>query len=295
MKVEITTAAVDQRMAKPADLVALDASLSTDDARKYLDAAGAIAEGREGLRYPPWRQAYALRLAGSDSTELLLYSKPVESVALTDLNGTTVDATTYRVTGNGIGILDRVERDAGWVKIFTGSYGISGVADPDSEKDAWIATTTTGWIMPGQIAVRADSTAYKATLGTTSSDNPATGSPYLVGSWVRSEDPRQVLRFECTTAGTTAASEPAGLTAAATVAGTAITDGTAVFTARAAHELPADLAQQVLRLALHLKQTEKTTEDVRRRRSDKVEVEYHQIGSKDAIPTAILSTFEAYR
>ena len=78
----ITSAAVDQRMAKPADLVALDSSLTIETARRYLDDAGAVAAGRDGLGFPPWRQSYVERHDGTALTWLKLYAKPVESVTM---------------------------------------------------------------------------------------------------------------------------------------------------------------------------------------------------------------------
>lgn len=287
----ITTAAVDRLMAKPADLVARNSSLSVEQARGYIEDASTAAAGREGLRFPPWRQSYDLRLEGSDLSWLLLYAKPVEAVAITDVNGNSV--TDFSVSSNGLGIPDRIEREGGWGRSFGAGIGISLTEDADSELTAWLAAVTEGWLMPGQVSTWAATTDYKAVLATTSADDPdeAPGTPYARGSWVRSVDPRVVLRFECTTAGTTGASEPAGFTDSATVAGDTIADGTATWTARAAFELPSDLSRAVLNLAAWLASEEgQEAAAVKRREADGSEVEYWTAG-----PASAQSVIEAYR
>ena len=296
MRVTVTSAAADRRMSTPANLIALVPALDTAGARRYLDAASAIAEGQQGLRFPPWRQSYVLGLAGTDDVELGLYAKPVESATITDFQLGIVDASDFRLTSNGSAFLDRAERDAGWLRRFTGTAGVSRTPVPESETDAWIATTTAGWIMPGQVGPWGATTAYKVEIATTSSDDPSTGNPYLRGSWVRPTDPRVVLRFECTTAGTTGAAEPTEFIDSATVAGTTITDGSATWTARSAFELPDDLSEAALRLALSLQETEDTTRVITEEDADGVETKYDVSGELDgALPARIAATLRAYR
>lgn len=291
MSATITTAAVDRLMAKPADLVARNSSLSVEDARGYIEDASAAAAGREGLGYPPWRQSYDLRLEGSDLSWLLLYAKPVEAVTITDGNGNAV--TDFTLLSNGIGVPDRIERSGGWGRSFGAGIGISLTEDADSELTAWLAAVTEGWLMPGQVSTWAASTDYKAILATTSADDPdqAPGTPYDRGSWVRSVDPRVTLRFECTTAGTSGATEPAGFTASATEAGDTITDGSVTWTARAAFELPSDLSRAVLNLAAWLASPDgREARPVKRREASSSEVEYFS-----GAPSNILPTIQAYR
>jgi hypothetical protein len=287
----ITTAAVDRLMAKPADLVARNPSLSVEQARGYVEDASTAAAGREGLRFPPWRQSYDLRLEGSDLSWLLLYAKPVEAVTVTDANGVAV--TDFTISSNGLGIPDRVERDGGWGRSFGAGIGISLTEDADSELTAWLAAVTEGWLMPGQVSTWAASTPYKAVLATTSADDPdeAPGTPYARGSWVRSVDPRVVLRFECTTSGTSGASEPVAFTDSATKAGDTIADDSVTWTARAAFELPADLSRAVLNLAAWLASPDgREVRSVKRREASSSEIEYFS-----GAPSNVLTTFQAYR
>lgn len=293
MKVAISTSASDTRLAKPADLVSLDSSLSTLEARSWIDAASALASGRQGLMFPPWRQSYSLRVPGTDLTWMKLYSKPLESVVVTDLDGVVINATTYQVTGNGLGILDRVERPDGWSRLLAGTIGISKTPDAYSERDAWLATTTAGWLMPGQVSTWSASTAYKTEPASTSYDDPVTGNAYAVGAWVRATDHRVLLRFECTVAGTTGASEPSEFTDSATSAGDEITDGTVTWTARSALELPMDLEKSTLKLSLWYASTESETVSVIKESEDDVSKEYSLPVTE--LPLSVMDTFARYR
>lgn len=244
MKVTVTTAAADRRLALPADLVAAPFSLSLADAQKRVDAASAIIAGAKGLGWDPWRQVYSLRRPGTDAAVLPLWAKPIESIAsVTDIDGGAVAATDYVLIGNGTGILDRLERISGWVRRYGGSTGISLTPAPESERDAWVIAYTAGWLMPGQVGDWTATTAYTASTASTSYGATR-------GSWVRATDRRVQLRFECTTAGTTAGTEPAAFATAAS--SDTITDGTVTWTARAASELPADLSEAALELAYYI-------------------------------------------
>lgn len=83
-----------------------------------------------------------------------------------------------------------------------------------------IDTYYAGFLLPDQIAAWGGS------------------SPRTLGSWTRSTLPA-LLRFECTTAGTSGASEPVW----PTTIGATVTDGSITWTARAATELPAIVSQ----------------------------------------------------
>lgn len=287
---EIVVAAVDRLMADPAELVALNSALSLPSARAYIESASTTAAGREGLRYPPWRQSYALRLEGSGLSWMTLYAKPVEEVSVTDVNG--VEVTDFVLASNGLGIPDRIERSGGWPRSFGAGFGISRTADADTERAAWLADTVEGWLMPGQVGTWTASTAYVAVIATTSAEDPANpGNPYARGSWVRSADPRVVLRFECTKAGTTGATEPAEFTAATTATGDEITDGSVTWTARRAFELPADLSRAVLNLAAWLASPDgREARPVKRREASHSEVEWF-----GGAPSNIMTAIEAYR
>lgn len=282
MRVTVTTAATDRRMVLPADLVAAPFSLTLADAQKRVDAASAMIASAAGLGWDPWRQVYSLRRPGTDAAVMPLWAKPVESVSsVTDIDGAAVDATDYSVISNGTGILDRLERTAGWASLFGGATGISLTPAPESERDAWIVAYTAGWLMPGQVGAWSASTAYTAETASVSYGDAR-------GSWVRATDRRIVLRFQCTAAGTTGAAEPAAFATAA--AGDEVTDGTVTWTARAAHELPADLSEAALELALVIH---------RQRQRDQAVLSMSAPGSSvkygEQIPESIAAVIRGYR
>lgn len=283
--VDVTAQSPDMRLATPAAVVALDAALSVADARALLDSSAATVEAI--FNRPPWRQAYVERTLAPGGHRLMLSRWPIEDdpPVVTIIDNGTVDVTTYSVTGTH---RHSLYRRHGWAR--------AGRADPltgdfrSPTQTLWYSVPfTAGWLMPGQVSTWAASTAYKAEVATTSADDPATGVPYLVGSWVRSTDPRIVLRFECTTAGTTDATEPAAFATAS--AADTITDGTATWTARAARELPADLSEASLELALLIDQRRTRDQSVQERRAPGAAVIY----SESEIPGSILATVERYR
>lgn len=178
--------------------------------RRLIAAAGAAFAGPQGMARPPWRQTYAEQTNGDGSNILLLHRWPVESVTSVTYPASdpdTIDATEYSIAGENRGML---YRRYGWSK------------PCDETLYDYLVTYVGGWLMPDQIADWSAAAAKTA------------------GVWVRSTSPTSLLRFECTTAGTThATTEPTWPT---TVGGT-VTDGTVVWTAREASELPSDLAE----------------------------------------------------
>lgn len=284
MIVTITTASPDRRMSTPATLKTLESTLTTATAREFIDAA-AWAIARE-LRYEPWRQVYSLQLRGTGTTVLPVGRKPIEAVtAVTDVDGTAY--TDYTVTCNGLGIADRLERNGGWGKLFDGTIGTSGVPYAESERDFWVVAGTIGWLMPGQVSTWAASTAYIKELASTSYDDSA-GTEYTLGSWVRATDARVQLRFECTSAGTSGATEPAAFLTAS--AGDTITDNSLTWTARAASELPADLQEATIHLALHLERQRDRDLAIKSEASEGTRVTY-----ADQMPKAIMTMIGQYR
>jgi hypothetical protein len=67
-------------------------------------------------------------------------------------------------------------------------------------------------------------------------------TPYALGSWVNQPTNRNVvfaiIRFECATAGTTAAAQPRQFTAGDTEPGDTVADGSVVWITRSQHDLP---------------------------------------------------------
>lgn len=284
MQSTVTVSAVDTRMANPSDLLQRYGGSRIAVARRLLDSAAAIAEGRDGLRYPPWRQSYSLRLPGTGHTQIGLFSKPVESVSIALIDDDDLDPSTFTLITDDLGIPDRLERDQGWRRRFTRASGLSRTEDSESEVDNWQSTTVAGWVMPGQVGPWVASSAYVAEIATTSYDDPSTGRPYDRGSWVRSSDPRIILRFECMASGTTGSAEPSEFSDSSIQPGVTIADGSVTWTSRAAFELPADLEEQSLRLALWIFRFEAN------------ECDREDVGkSAEGIPGSIARTFEAYR
>lgn len=134
---------------------------------------------------------------------LPLACAPVESGSISvTIDGTAT--TDWELADHGAGLL---WREDGW--------------DIDSDI---IITYRAGWLVPGQIADRENTTTY--------------GAAGQI-AWTRPSDPRlSPYLFEATTAGTSGGSEPTWPT---TLGGT-VTDDTVTWTARAVEELPAGLS-----------------------------------------------------
>lgn len=267
----VTEGSPDRRLARPQDLFLRDESMSTAQARDFIDRASARAMSSDGLGFAPWRQTYNQVLYGTGTGFLKSHAKPLESVEkLENFSGS--EFTDFRFGSNGSGILDRLERDGGFHRNFGAFLGTSLTIWDDSEKDAWIMNgATMGWIMPGQISTWAATTAYVATIATTSYDD-AFGAVYAVGSWVRSFNPAVELLYEATTGGTSGASEPSEFQTA--IVGDAIADGTVIWTARASFQLPADIEEGALLLALALYQDRTESTAVKSERDGQGAVTY---------------------
>lgn len=155
---------------------------------------------RETLAHQQFRETQHLE----DPTDMLVLAcAPIEagSISVT-IDGVT--STDWELQDYGAGLL---WREDGW--------------DIDSDI---VVTYRAGWLVPGQIDDRENTTAYGAAgqIAWTRPSSP-TLSPYL---------------FEATTAGTSGGSEPTWPT---TLAGT-VADDTVTWTARAVEELPAGLS-----------------------------------------------------
>lgn len=293
--VEVITAAADRRPVTPAAIQAADGTIALADARSLADRAAGLISAHLGR--PFWRERVTVRVAGVDDQRLLLPRWPIEAQPAVAWRpsgseaGSTVETTVYRVVGR---YRHALYRRSGWGYTAASYRSLAPMPVAAAVLDDWeIGPAWAGWLMPGQISTWAASTAYKAEIASASYDDPATAAPYLRGSWVRATDPRVTLRFECTVAGTTSATEPAGFTAGATVDGTTIADGTVVWTARAAHELPAELEDAALELVVWLRAQPTVNRHVKSRSAPGASIVYATGGG--AIPAELGSRLREYR
>lgn len=195
---------------------------TTNDTKitRLLNAIGREFAGIHGLRRPLLRQTYLERLRLHDHKDLLegnlmsLGRWPIESVtSVTDTAATpvTVSSADYSIAGENRSAL---YNPTGWT--------------PDFD---YLATYIAGWLPlgdgPGLLMTWSATTAKVAN---------AWAKPLAAANGSIS------LLFQCTTAGTTAGSEPTWPTSA----GGTVTDGTVVWTARAASELPEDIQEAAI-------------------------------------------------
>ena len=276
MLVTVTAISPDRRAAKPADLVALDATLTTAQAQGWIDAAG--TEITSVLGFAPWRQSVTYRLPGSGSTVLQLPGRPIQQSPLptvTDIDGGSI--TDFTIGSNSRGLANSLLRDSGWDKTFQATLGTSAESWAESESDAWIVSCVQGWIMPGQLADWAASSAYGLNQSVSYDD--------ARGSWVRASDRTVAVLFECTTAGTSGGSEPTW----DTTAGNTTTDGTVTWTARDAVAWPAGAEQAALQMALWL--SERAGEDIASEAVEGLKFTYRDRGGRP--PVSLISSLKA--
>jgi hypothetical protein len=163
--------------------------------RLIRDASGKL-EDRAG--FSPARQRYEESVRGCGRQSFYLSRRPVDPGSLTvEIDGEL--GTDWLLHDPSMGL---IFRESGWPRSSDGNLNV-------------VVTYHAGFLMPGQVGDWSEET------------NVA------VGEWVRQSAP-SVLRFECTTAGTTGGAAPAW----PTTAGGTVADGSAVWTAREAEELP---------------------------------------------------------
>lgn len=217
--VTVTEVAKSRALCLKADVESeLSITAGSDDAKinalirsagEYIRTSGELLDGRD-----PWLQTYLESRPGDGGVYLPLSRWPAKgdlsSVTLgTGASPTTIDSDDYSVAGAA---RDRIYMAGGWNLSRRGeSFGIAVADNRDLDYNI---TYPAGWVMPDQL-----STAWAATTA------------YAVGDWVQNQsDLDYPLIFECTTAGTSAGSEPAWATL--TADGDTVADDTAVWTAR---------------------------------------------------------------
>lgn len=172
---------------------------------EYIDEACAMV--REGLGRELARQRYTETFwPRVTSTDLVLGCNPIDpdSVTIT-IEDEALAADDFEIRDASAGLL---WRQSGW---------------PAGDEIA--VTYIGGFLISGSATAKGVITTW------------AVSQAYAVGAWVRTAA-LTPLRLECTTAGTSGSSEPT-----VPAAGSTVTDGTAVWTARQAEELPVTLRQ----------------------------------------------------
>ena len=171
------------------------------------------------------RQGYEERLAGRGGHFLALSRWPIESVSTLEHGISSpleVDATTYSIAGDDRA---RLYRALGWCW----SADVGGQYPAGGQTLSYRAEYVAGWLLPDQVSTWSAAGEYSA------------------GAFARPTT-ANVLRFEATTAGTTAGTEPTWPDAA----GETVADGTVVWTAREATELPEPIRHAAMLAAADL-------------------------------------------
>lgn len=223
----VTVASAAKRLASLAVLKEeLGITGSGEDARlvRLLDRASERIASEQFLGYPPWRQTYSARLAGSGRQRLYPGVAPIESVSVVTRNGSTIESDTYDIRGT---LREYLFKKTLWPRDFGRHPDPTADEAPGYASPEYELTLIAGWLGPDAVSDWAESTAYAA------------------GAFVRASSGTAVPRFEATTAGTSGGSEPTWPVAA----GGTVTDGSVVWTARAALELPAALTEAAIALA----------------------------------------------
>jgi gp6-like head-tail connector protein len=202
------------------DLVSVKTRLGITDTSEdallaeYIDEVCSFLRGGEIFGRELARQTYQETFfPRQGACELRLSCNPVDSDSVSvSIDGTVLVAgTDFEVRNAEAGILYR--SSGWWCSTTVGSGGV-------------VVTYAGGFLIPASATAKGVVTPWAA------------AQAYLAGAWVRAVGTPQALRFECTTAGTSHATvEPTW----PTTAGGTVTDGTAVWTARQAWELPADV------------------------------------------------------
>jgi hypothetical protein len=202
--------------------------------QSLIATASSAIVGAGGLGFPLARQTYEYKTKGNGKREMYLSPLPV-------------DPESVEITINGGEVTDWSVEDAEWGLLFRSSgWTCSSDGSPNV-----VVTFQAGYLLPNDIAAWGASSARTA------------------GSWTRSSSPA-VLRFECTTAGTTGATEPTW----PTEAGETVVDGSATWTARTAWELPKEAESNAFAVVLSERGRNAATSGLKRVELEDYTVEY---------------------
>lgn len=207
------------------------------------------------LSIHPGRQQYQETGRGGDQYRLYLSRLPVEEGTLS-VSISDVADTSWELEDPNTGIL---YRQGLWPYASLGGENLS-------------FTYYAGFLLPDQVSDWAANTAKS------------------VGSWVRPTS-SSLYRYECTTAGTTGATIP---TFSSTIGGT-VTDGTCIWTARQAQELPPFVSQWCFAEVLRLKQGTETAPGVASWTAGEISESYFATQTSMELAPSVLSGLRRWR
>lgn len=247
----------------------IDASDTSRDS--YLDEL--IKEASDAIvafcNRPFARQEYKETVQFDGSEYLVLSRSPIESFQDPVVDGFAISGAV--ISEEEDGMLFRKER---WVPVGS-AVNFSFYPVPDRAARVWADVQFwAGYLLSGQ-----DSDWEAAT-------------PVAAGDVVKSSDSSVLLRFECTTAGTTNASEPTW----PVVDGDTVVDNTATWTARAVKFAPATIERAAWESVHSYWNTDfRDVEILQRRISEKDWLEYARVRGDRPLPVLAMSLLKNYR
>lgn len=206
------------------------------------------------LERPIPRQVYSEALPGLDRRDLVLTVWPLEAESLSvTVDGDSVtDFTTEADRGT-------LWRESGW--------------PADEDPSRVVVAYAGGWVLPAEVSDWQASTAYAA--GRWARPTVRTASPLL---------------FQCTSAGTSAGTEPDWSAAAA---GDTVADGSVTWTAKTARELPERLRSLIYAAVRHLHDARPPA--LKRWKEDVFEEEWDTSSLQSILPRQIVRGLRSLR
>ena len=249
----------------------LDIAVSDSTKDAYLqelvtDASGAVEAFCNRVFA---RQGYKETVLLDGSEYLVLSHLPIESFVDPVVDGFTLSGGVVNEEEDGI--LFREDR---WIPVdSTLNFSIFPV--PSTSAKVWAETIyVAGYLLPGQDSDWVADTAVAA------------------GGFAKSSDSSVQLRFECTVAGTTDASEPTW----PTTVGDTVVDNTATWTARASYLLPAQVVRATWETIHSYWNTDfRDVEILQRRISEQDFMEYARIRGDRSLPPLAMGLLKNHR